>query len=121
MSKTPKINIYTCEYGCQNITVDVDEGVTPFMIKCVREADKDRPLKPEKSKDGVCIGTAKSNFYPTKGVPTNVMDLVKHEWYSPKESERMTLSELEMDHVNQGGLLMRKRTDRKPLFHKDNV
>jgi len=114
-----RMNVYVCEYGCHNVTVDVAKGVTPFMIKCERTADKDRPLDPKKSKDGVCVGTANSCMYPQSlphGAPYPVP---KHEWYRPDLEEFMGLSDPEKDHVKQGGLLLRKRTDAKPLFHKD--
>ena len=114
-----KMNIYICEHGCHNVTVDVAKGVTPFMMRCVREADVHRPLDPKKSKDGVCIGMSRSSMYPEdldRGTP---YPLPKHEWYRPAIGEFNSLSDPEKDHVKQGGLLIRKRTDAKPLLHKE--
>lgn len=114
-----RLNLYICEHGCHNVTVDVDKGVTPFMIKCVREADKDRPLDPIKSRDGVCIGTAKSCFYPKEIEDHYEYPVPKHEWYRPELSEYAKLSKHEKDHVRNGGLLLRKRTAKEPILHDD--
>ncbi|MCB0744619.1 MAG: hypothetical protein KDC67_11990 [Ignavibacteriae bacterium] len=112
-----RINVYICEYGCHNVTVDVDKGVTPFFINCMRTADENRPLDPTKSKDGVCIGLAKSCMYP-KEIDDNLpYPTPKYEWYRPDLSQYVKLSDDEKDHVRNGGLLIRKRTDAKPLIN----
>lgn len=50
-----RINVYTCDECNKSIaTVDIDEGVTPFMIGC-------------KTHTPGCRGTMKSHMYP-KGV-----------------------------------------------------
>lgn len=116
-----KMNLYICEHGCHNVTVDVDKGVTPFMIKCVREGDKNRPLDLAKSKNGVCIGTAKSSFYPKEIDEQYAYPVPTHEWYRPELSEYSKLNEYEKDHVKEGGLLMRKRTDKEPILHSDDA
>ena len=125
-----RINLYLCEYGCHNITVDVDEGVTPFMIGCEFRGREDRHLNPLKSKNGKCIGLAKSSFYP-KVLPSGVpYPIPEYEWYKPKKlhgdvffsgDDVLKLDSLELDHVKQGGLLMRKRTNSLPILHEINV
>lgn len=124
-----KLNLYLCEHGCHNITVDVDEGVTPFMIRCNFTGRKDRPLNPAKSKNGRCVGMARSCFYPQilpDGAPYPVPT---HEWYKPLSLDKinyfneggkvLALTEAEKEHVENGGLLLRKRTDKKPILHKE--
>ena len=81
-----KKNIYTCTAGHSTVTVDIDDGVTPFMITC--------------QEDG-CDRTATSMFYRCD------QDLEPtHEWYKPDKDAEMTQGE--RDHVEQGGLLLRK-------------
>lgn len=127
-----RINLYLCEHGCHNITVDVDKGVTPYMIGCEFRGRKDRPLNPSKSKNGKCVGVAESSFYP-KVLPSGVpYPIPEYEWYAPKKlitlhgdvffsgEDVLKLSSWEIDHVKQGGLLMRKRTDALPILHEIN-
>lgn len=118
MDKLPRYNVYVCEYGCHTITVDVDKGTTPFMIKCASKPRPNRPIaKKYLGEDGECIGTAKSTFYPTKGVPDNVV--ATHEWYKPNYLELQHFhSPDEREHVERGGLLMRPRTDKEPIYHE---
>ena len=83
-------------YGCQNrqcryvmVTVDVDDGVTPFMVGCPN-----------------CGTQAHSFFYPTQGCPP--AEKATHEWYAPDEEERRELSAAELDQVERGGLLLQR-------------
>ena len=39
-----------------------------------------------------------------------------YEWYKPDEKQTLLLSEGEAEHVFKGGLIMRKRTDAKPIM-----
>jgi hypothetical protein len=100
-----RINGYVCQRPTGKkphitLTVDVDEGVTPFMIGC-----------PD------CGFDAYSMMYPRTGrIPP--MSAVTHEWYSPSNEELKTLHPANFEHVRRGGLLMRKRTDRQPVLHK---
>ena len=88
---TPKPNIYTCrKCGQETVTVDVDEGVTPFIIFC-------------KVTKG-CNGHAQSSMYR---VPPETADRATHEWYKPPTMKGLTLAERE--HVERGGLLLRHR------------
>lgn len=119
-NKIPRYNAYQCEYGCLNVTVDVDKGVTPFMIKCKSVARPDRPLKKELTgADGECIGIARSTMYPTEGIPKNIK--ATHEWYKPDQIEldgNWKNKEAVRDHCKNGGLLLRKRTDKEPIYHE---
>lgn len=83
-----KKNIYTCE-RCHGhiVTVDIDDGVTPFMIACCA-----RPR---------CNGMMKSSMY-------RVFDqgmAASHEWYRPGPTANLKPGEI--DHVMRGGLLLR--------------
>lgn len=81
----PKINAYMCEHGCITTTIDVDNGVTPFQIKCRSKPRKDRPLNPLlMDKHGECKGSATSCFYPKTPLPKN---LRQPEWQWEKQSE----------------------------------
>ena len=87
--KSP-FNIYRCPRGHETITIDLDEGTTPFMIGC--------------RYDG-CDLDAHSSFYRVdmRGrVPT-------HAWYKPPWWHRLWLRFREpatYDHVRRGGLLL---------------
>lgn len=112
-----RMNIYICEHGCHNVTVDVDKGVTPFMIACEFKGRPDRPANPAKMKNGKCIGTAKSCMYP-KELPANApYPVPTHEWYRPDLEEYVKLPKDEKEHVEKGGLLMRERTDKPALIN----
>ena len=86
-------NIYVCD-ACNGhiVTVDLEEGVTPFMLPCM-------------CKEG-CKGLMQSSMY-------RVFDqrmAASHEWYRPAEAEIAALSPGYRDHVKNGGLLIRKVT-----------
>lgn len=116
--REPKLNIYVCEFGCHNVTVDVDRGVTPFMIRCEFRGKPGRPLNLKYAENGRCIGTAQSCFYPRGTKPTHIGEPT-HEWYRPEEAELAKLSEPEREHVAQGGLLLRPRTGKEPIYHEN--
>lgn len=88
-----KKNVYKCAHcGAETVTVDLDEGVTPFMIDC----DK-------------CGEMMTSSFYNVD------QDLEPtHEWYMPGAEERIRLAAslagfaLLKSHVNRGGLILRE-------------
>lgn len=96
----PRLNGYRCTKDRHlTITVDVDVGVTPFCMGCRK-----------------CGADAHSMMYPTKGdIPP--LSAATHEWYRPDEEELKGLCEANIEHVKRGGLLLRKRTDRKPIYH----
>ena len=115
--KEPRINVYRCQYGCHTVTVDVDDGVTPFMIQCRSRSTPERPIKAKYlGEEGFCKGTAESSFYPRGPKPLHIGE-PKWEWYKPTTPEVM--SNAEFEHVKQGGLLLRPRTEREPVYHKD--
>lgn len=115
-----KLNMYICEHNCHNITVDVDKGVTPFMIRCEFTGRPDRPADPLKMKDGKCIGEAKSCCYPNELDDNTDYPIPTHEWFRPTLLEYSKLGEPEKDHVRGGGLLLRKRTKKTPIMHGDD-
>lgn len=88
-SKDGKKNIYVCQKCFGHIvTRDVDEGTTPFMIKCRATIE--------------CDGSMQSSLY-------RVFDgriAASHEWYKPPVGQSLTAGE--KMHVEQGGLLLRR-------------
>ena len=98
-------NAYFCK-KCRKvtITVDIDEGVTPMLIPCIH-----------------CEQMANSFMYQvpacmrydfSNGIKILPADI---EWYRPEKNELLKLSSHEKEHVNKGGLLMRKRTKAKAI------
>lgn len=80
-------NVYTCGAGHHTVTIDQEDGVTPFMILCEHEE---------------CIEMAKSHFYNV-----NKDEEPTHEWYKPTELELQDIDRHSEEHVLQGGLLIR--------------
>ena len=122
-----RLNLYVCEYFCHTITCDVDKGVTPFTIPCQFTGREDRPLNPKYSKNGKCTGIAFSKMYPRE-IPDHInIPVPTHEWYKPnvldyfncfdEDGNKLNLSKEEVDHVLNGGLLLRKRTTKEILDH----
>ena len=90
MSFKGKKNIYVCE-TCKGhiVTVDRDDGVTPFMLRC--------RATPE------CTGMMKSSLY-------RVFDQdigADHEWFRPDAHSTMLLGRGTQEHVEKGGLILR--------------
>lgn len=91
MNKNKK-NVYVCQ-TCRKkiVTIDIDEGVTPFMIDC--KATKE------------CNGTMYSSFY-------SVDQLLEpeFEWYKPTSFDHYPEEYREnmIKHVEDGGLDIRK-------------
>lgn len=87
-------NIYRCrECGGHTITIDVDDGVTPFMIRCRATG-----------REGDCNGMAASTMYR---VPFDTPEAA-WEWFKPEGSEYRKLSKEMREHVDKGGLDIRK-------------
>lgn len=90
MSFVGRKNAYVCHVcGGKTVTIDRDDGVTPFMIRC--RATKD------------CEAMAESSFYrcdPTL-VPT-------HEWYRPGAAEIGAATPAMRQHYEMGGLGLRE-------------
>lgn len=105
--KLERRNAYLCP-DCMklHITVDVADGVTPMFIKC----------------EG-CGKTASSFGYQLPGIlhgaptPSGKSLSPEFEWYKPGDTEYLKLSVAEKEHVDKGGLLMRKRTTAAPIYH----
>lgn len=84
-------NAYTCR-GCGFVVVTVnrDEGTTPFMIDC-------------RAPGAGCSEMMQSNFYRLpEGAPEPTL-----EWYRPSLKKIRRLSSWEQEHVLKGGLLLR--------------
>lgn len=88
-------NIYACkDCGSHIVTVDKDQGVTPFMIRCVAthcEAPNGRK------------GMMQSSMYRVFD-PDNIIR-PSYEWYRPGLAQILSIGEAE--HVKRGGLLLR--------------
>ena len=90
-----KKNIYTCEECREHIvTIDIDEGVTPYMTSC-----RCTPA---------CRGMMKSSMY-------RVDQLMRPswEWFHPASFDG--LSAHTEEHVAKGGLVLRRAADAMPL------
>ncbi len=86
-----KINVYVCQ-KCRGrtVTIDTDDGTTPFMIKC-------------RSAGGCHEAMAESSFYRVNQnlIPT-------YEWYRPVGEELAALEGEMKEHVDKGGLCLRR-------------
>lgn len=92
-----RLNRYCCQRCNKNIiTVDRGEGVTPFMLPCMRTKS--------------CPGPMTSRFYkvePVWGPPT-------YEWRKPTKKEYKKMSRAMKEHVDMGGLDIYPITGAKP-------
>lgn len=100
-------NAYFCK-SCRRITltVDIDSGVTPMFISCPH-----------------CSGQATSFMYQIPGCmrfdfSSRVASVfpADFEWYKPDDKELKTLGKSDKQHIKDGGLLMRKRTNAEPIM-----
>lgn len=99
-------NAYYCEVcGGYVCTVDRDEGVTPMFLACRAKGDDPRNR---------CWGTSKSMMYPAEpwpekdGFGTAIPTEPTWEWYAPGTDEANALDRGAFEHVQKGGLLLRK-------------
>lgn len=89
-----RLNIYVCDdCGLHIVTKDVDQGTTPFIVNC--------QCTPR------CLGKMYSSMYRVWD-PKEKMRWT-HEWYKP--SVLLNMSPAVLDHVANGGLLLRARLD----------
>lgn len=125
---TGEINGWVCEGtnvanvkrnrpGCGRITyvIHVDDGVTPFYLAC--RADGHEPDSPEST----CKGMGRSLMYPAPPVPAHIIEAVAWEWYMPVGGELRRLAKKArqrggqdaavLEHIDNGGLLLRPLTD----------
>lgn len=95
------INVYVCQKcGGYTVTIDIDEGVTPFMLGC-RASGKERE----------CNGMATSSFYPKGPRPAHIPEPA-WEWYRATDAEARKIDKRargSWQHHQQGGLFLRKR------------
>jgi hypothetical protein len=92
-------NAYWCS-DCEQylITVDVAQGVTPFIVRCRN-----------------CGGDARSQLYPEEPWPATdpagrtIPNQPTHEWYMPTLEAARRMGEGTLDHVTKGGLVLRER------------
>jgi hypothetical protein len=87
-----KINTYTCPAGHVTVTRDLDEGVTPMMLRC-RQKHNDAKHN--------CTEMAKSAWYNCDQSLNP-----EYEWYKPVTLKGFNRDEKE--HIEQGGLMLRK-------------
>jgi hypothetical protein len=99
-------NAYICQ-KCDKgfLTLDVDPGVTPFMIQCL-------------ATEG-CNGMAHSQMYPEGDPPADLGEPIIY-WVKPTDTEFAKLPPLLVEHVEKGGLLM-KATDAAPDWVKERT
>lgn len=84
-------NIYTCDRCFGHIvTVDLEDGTTPFILKC-------------RATFG-CEGRMKSSLYRVADQSMRA----GFEWYRPSIIEAAALEPAAAEHVNKGGLLIRE-------------
>jgi hypothetical protein len=95
MSGETRKNIYTCPKGHHTVTVDVDDGVTPFMLRC-RQKDDDGKHN--------CTEMARSHMY--RLTPIEQAMEPEYEWFKPLSLKG--LSREMKEHVKKGGLELRK-------------
>ena len=86
-----KINTYTCPNGHVTVTISLDEGVTPFMLRCKQKLNAKHD----------CTDFAKSAFYQCDQSLTP-----EYEWYKPIDIKKVSKDLRE--HVRNGGLILRK-------------
>ena len=85
-----KINAYTCgTCTITTTTVDIHEGVTPFLYRCPH-----------------CGDMAESHFYPSGPIPAHLPPPTV-EWYKPDARELKSFPMPIREHVSKGGLLDR--------------
>jgi GT2 family glycosyltransferase len=93
-----RINVYTCsKCGGYTVTIDIHEGVTPFML-CCRASGR----------EGDCRGMAESSLYPSGEKPSWIPDPA-WEWFKPVGPEYRKLNRAMREHVDKGGLDIRPR------------
>ena len=102
-------NAYYCD-ACRGyvVTIDLDGGVTPMFLAC-RVAGEPGDANP-------CDGTMSSMMYPPLPWPdtdangTPIPTEPTWEWYRPEKTELTAMSPNTIEHVANGGLLLRRVT-----------
>lgn len=110
-----KKNGYLCR-GCgwRIITVNRDEGVTPFMIGCQNDVPSDDDRKAARESGGV-LGSRGCGAYMESAFYRVLQSLEpSHEWYAPDKAERKRMRkkrDSNLEHVARGGLILRRISD----------
>ena len=87
-----KINTYTCPHGHVTVTRDIDDGVTPMVIRCRQKHDDGKHN---------CTEFAKSSWYNCDQTL-----IAEYEWFKPKSLKGYNPEMKE--HLRKGGLDMRR-------------
>ncbi|MCI0391871.1 MAG: hypothetical protein MOB07_24275 [Acidobacteria bacterium] len=109
-----KYNRYMCEScGFSILTLDLVKGVTPAFLRCKRDELTGDPCVGERTVGG--LDTTRDTGYsfmhsqwyrsPENKHPAVIPD---YEWYRPTLTELAGLDEGTRDHVENGGLLLRR-------------
>lgn len=97
-------NLYTCTHcGQQIITLDIDEGTTPFMTLC--HVTKG------------CAGMMRSSMYSVDMRRPHQYEFFKPEDLTAYEGDENT--EAQLEHFRKGGLDMRRRVVRSSVIETD--
>jgi hypothetical protein len=99
-----KVNCYICDTcGKSIVTVEYDDGVTPFFLGCNRV-----------SLFGDCNGLCRASMYsnPQNLIPTAL-------WYRKKDDEPMNPGERQ--HHENGGLFFRELTEEEIIGYVKKV
>ena len=100
------VDVYVCEKcGVRYYTRYKDKGVTPFTIRCRREA---------------CGATMIHRSTITEE-EANVCRLAVHNWVRPSFEQLQTLSEGAVDHVLKGGLMLEDELEQKSGMDKSEI
>lgn len=99
MSYNGQKNVYTCPAGHKTVTIDLDEGTTPFILRCQHRINDGKHA---------CNEMARSSFYNV--TPEEDQLPVTFEWYKPASPK--DVSKDLREHVQKGGLVLRKRRGR---------
>jgi hypothetical protein len=92
---TGKKNAYICPFDHITITIEVDDGTTPMLLRCRQKSDDGKHA---------CTEMARSSWYNL--TPSQEAMDPEYEWYKPNSGH--VLNKQEKDHVRKGGLLLRK-------------
>lgn len=94
-----RFNVYVCSEGHTTVTKDLDNGTTPMLLVCRATG-----------REGDCDEMAHSRGYPEGEVPDAYLQHYERhgwDWYRPDAQEMRTLSGAYLQHVAQGGLLLK--------------
>lgn len=91
---TGKYNLYICKAGHHNLSLDIDEGVTPMFLVCRFKIKHRR----------ICGQQAHSSMY--RLTPSQVQSFrpVKIIWREPSPRELRVASPAMLEHYQKGGL-----------------